>query len=436
MVITNERSVIPLHIGKRMKQIRNLRGMTQAKVSDGIISASHYSNIEGGRYIPPTETVNLLAERLSVPSSYLLGGTVDDKELTPLLKEYEDLLEIEKVEEATVFLEIHTTQFEYIPSLQQELHFNLLRCLHLFKCDDEATFTKQYEDKIASYIDQESASTLSGFLQKRYNYIAALYHYIHHNHTASIHYQLRTLQLDEDQLTHAKLSFNIALSYFQLYQYREALDFVQKAKEIHLNLHNWTRVAECYNLLAVIHKVLKDFETAKMYITKGLHILDDDTQLTYAILLHNLALIHKEEKQYEQALSIINTSIRLKNAHGSADLFISLRAKADMLIELKDNVSTMVVIEEARNASKTELDCVHLQVIEGKYHLQQGHFSAYEKLTQASLDYYLKQKHWKCLKEISEDFAEYYAKRNQYKKAYTFNRLCILSITNMYKEMM
>ena len=291
-----------MHISKRLREIRRLRGMTQAKVSDGITSASHYSNIECGRYIPPKETLSLLAERLSVPTAYLTAKSIDDKKTSEFLKQYGDLLEAGEMEKAKSFFQTRKKSFEYIPSFQQELHFNLLRFLDFFKDDDHNAFQIQYIYKIAPFVDQQSLPTLSNYIQEKYHYISALYHYSNGHYTDAIHCYLFMLGINENPSLHARLHFNIALAFFRLHHYDKALEYVQKSKDLHLNSHNWKMTAECYNLIAVLYKVKNNFEAAEIYIHKGLNLLNDETEETYLKLLHNHALIYKEKGEYKKSV--------------------------------------------------------------------------------------------------------------------------------------
>ncbi|MBE1555093.1 helix-turn-helix transcriptional regulator [Sporosarcina limicola] len=425
-----------MHIGKRLKGLRRLRGMTQAKVSDGITSDSHYSNIEGGRYAPLEGTLKLLAERLSVPSTYLINQSVIDEDMTVLLDQYEDLLDAEEIENARFFFEEHKKSFEYIPSLQQELHFNLLRCTDFFKAGDYDTFGRYYSDTIIPYVDLELLTTLSASIREKYNYISGLYHYIKKNHKESIQFFSCILKMNDDASLHARLTFNIALAHYYLHDYTGALVYAEQSKDHYLNLHNWKKTAECYNLLAVLYKLLNDFDNAELYIHKGLNILNDETEKTYLTLLHNSALIYREKEQYDQALEAINRCISLKKDHNPDDLFISYHVKLKILLRTKDLDAVGDAFELAKNACTTKLDEIHLQVIEGKLCLLRNQSSDYEALIQQCADYYLKHEHWKCLKGITEEFAEYYAKIMQYKKAYNLNKLCLHAIKKIYKEVL
>lgn len=404
--------------------------MTQATLSHGITSAPHYSNIEGGHFAPSEDILLLLAKRLSVPSAYLTNGHVKDKKFAILLKKYESILNEDRLEEALSFREAHEKSFTYIQSLHQELHFKLLRCFNLFKTRELKAFGQCYTEKIAPYVDQDTLHNLSPHIQELYNYISGLYYYMKAEYQPCIPFFINVLKSNENPLIEARLNFNIALANFRLHHYASALEFVKESKRLYLDLHDWYKTADCYNLMAVLYKSINNLELAEFYIHKGLHILNNEPGEIYLKLLHNLTLIYTVRKQYDEALELIQKCLLLKQSHNPGALFISYRAKLTILLKIGDTETILNVIESARDVCKSTLDKIHLQVIEGQLCLLQSRDSDYVKLIQECVDYYFENKKWKSLKDISVELAEYYAQKKQYKKAYELTKLCLLATKN------
>lgn len=424
-----------MHIGKRLREIRTIRGMTQAKVSKDIISAPHYSNIEAGIFTPSQDTLTLLAKRLAVPATYFTHSYAEDKFMAELLQQYEGILEKEDVALANAFLKEHEKSFDYIQSLHQELCFKLLRCLALFKEKEFIAFQQLYEEKILSYVDFDILHTLNIRLQEKYDYITGLYHYIIGNHNDSIELFSKVLKISEDPLLHARLTFNIALAHYRLFHYTEALHYSEKARDCYLHLHNWDKTAECYNLMAVLYKDTNRLSTAELYIHKGIQILNDKTIRIYTMLLHNLALVYQEQEQHKKALETIENCIAIKKEYHSGTLFSSYREKLNILLSLKDETEITRTLEYARLVCKSSLEECHLRVIEGKQHFQHQRYDAYEKCLLQSIDYYLKHEQWEYLKCLPEELATYYAKKKHYKKAYELNLTGLLAFKKIYREL-
>lgn len=420
-----------MHIGTRLKELRNLKGLTQVAVSQGITSAPHYSNIEGGHFVTSQDILVLLAKRLSVPTGYLTHGHATDKKITALLNQYEAILNEDRLEEALSFRETHAKNFTYVYSLHQELYFRLLRCSEFFKERKYEEFSQYYIETVVPCIDRESLTNLNTFIREKYIYISGLYYYINANYQECIPLFVSALKMNEDPLLHAKLNFNIGLSYFRLLQYNDALKFVKRSKGYYLNLHNWKSTADCYNLIGVLYKGKKDFINAEIYIRKGLHIVGDTDKIRQARLQHNLALIYKEQGELNKALETINTSLILKEKYDLDDLFITYHGKLIILSELQDEKLLSKTIESARSTCITKLNKIHLQVFEARLYLLQSNYSKYEKCMQQSIDYYFKQGRLDDLKDLAEELAEYYAERKQYKKAYELNKKCIIALKNI-----
>lgn len=89
-------------IGRRIREIRVRRGMTQTELAGNDITRNMLSRIENGAALPSLPTLCSIAERLGVPAGALLGDLGDyagwqaSKELEALLKakKYEKLIDI------------------------------------------------------------------------------------------------------------------------------------------------------------------------------------------------------------------------------------------------------------------------------------------------------------------------------------------------------
>ena len=62
-----------MSIGAKIKSVRKLKQLTQAELSDGIVTRNMLSAIENGNATPSLDTLIALAKRLSVPAGYFLN---------------------------------------------------------------------------------------------------------------------------------------------------------------------------------------------------------------------------------------------------------------------------------------------------------------------------------------------------------------------------
>lgn len=81
-----------IELGKRIKEARLFRKMTQSELAGDVITRNMLSLIESGSASPSVKTLQYLAERLDVPYEHLLASK----------DEYEDLENTQKDEETKV----------------------------------------------------------------------------------------------------------------------------------------------------------------------------------------------------------------------------------------------------------------------------------------------------------------------------------------------
>ena len=62
-------------MGEKIRHARQSKGMTQRQVAGDRITRNMLSKIENGSATPSIKTLNYIAERLGLPSSYFLSGS-------------------------------------------------------------------------------------------------------------------------------------------------------------------------------------------------------------------------------------------------------------------------------------------------------------------------------------------------------------------------
>lgn len=64
-------------LGEKIKRLRTARGLTQAELAGASITRNMLSNIENGKALPSLDTLDYIANNLSVSSSYLISDDND-----------------------------------------------------------------------------------------------------------------------------------------------------------------------------------------------------------------------------------------------------------------------------------------------------------------------------------------------------------------------
>ena len=76
----------PAALGRRVKELRQRRGLKQSELADGRLSTAYVSRIESGQRRPEPHVVSFLAERLGTTADYLLTGVGRDEATDARLK--------------------------------------------------------------------------------------------------------------------------------------------------------------------------------------------------------------------------------------------------------------------------------------------------------------------------------------------------------------
>ena len=163
-----------MKLHNRIRRVRVEKGFSQAEVCKGIISASHYSNFENGRYQLGTDILTLLAERLSVPYSYFSNWNEDDQSVEELLNRYEEKVEGGNLEDLEQFYDLQKEQFTYISSVRQEFVYHLTRIEHLFKLNRLEEAKELYARFVL--IAKKFYMPLERANSQKYYYVTGLYY--------------------------------------------------------------------------------------------------------------------------------------------------------------------------------------------------------------------------------------------------------------------
>jgi len=420
-----------MHIGSRIQKLREEKRLSQKEASFGVISTSHYSNVECGRFVPSEDVLHLLADRFEVPVAYLLDSEKYDPVLQSLLEEYEELLS-QETDHISRFTTKHAAKFTYIPSLLQESTFNVLKYIDLVRAGEIKQAQIHYTKEII-HLSKTDIETNKPLL-KNYLYISGLYCYFNKNYRQSISYSKAILELAREEETMAKAFYNMSLALFQLYDYADALDYVNKAQQQYINLHNWKAACDCYNLAATIFVEQNKISEANKQIQKGFSVLGDTVSETSAKLYHNLAYIQFREKNYYDALKTINQCIELKQKVRSKNLIISYTLKISILFHLEDFKAIQGNLQQLQQFNLQERESIQLRYMESKMYFAVREFPLYERKMQGCIQYFRKNEEWKLLKEAARHLSLYYANHKKYKLAHQYQDLCILSYQRLMME--
>ncbi|WP_096187785.1 tetratricopeptide repeat protein [Evansella halocellulosilytica] len=422
-----------MHIGNRLKKIRKLNRVSQQNLCKGIVSTSHYSNIEGGRYVPSTDILESIAKRLQVPTNYLLNIHEHSPTTDKLLTEYEELIEndLAKAEE---FLQKNKKEFEYIPSIYQETEFLLLRCMHHIKQLNLNEAEKLY-DEIQFYIQEEELDSYNKNLKFKYTYVTGLLKYDQKNYTDSYHYFNKASKYLSDESKRMKVTFNLALISFYLFNLTKALEYVISARTAFLENHRWKETVECYILQGMILFEMRNFEEAKKVLKKGLNLAKEKSLYIQTTKIHhNLGNVYRDNEEYDKALYYYKESLEKKKIYDKDNVLITYYTLAKLYLKQKDLPSLKKLLGEVRDYCESEFDFHLLKMLEAKMEYLLMNYEKYEDYMKKSIEYFYKQRHFIILENECKHISDYYYDQKKYKSAYYYLDMEMDVIQKIYKE--
>ena len=276
-----------MNIGNKIKRLRIERGLTQQQLSGDKITRNMLSCIESGKALPSIDTLMFVADRLSVPASYLLSNDEDlffYKKSTSISKikekykskKYQECMDIinqfEKTDdELSYILSICNFELGKLSVLSGNL-ITAKKHLQLSKKYATSTIydTSLIELKLTLYsgLAENIQSPLLELELNRYNEIfdestdIELLKYITQDHTYNFKNKLYAIHLNAKEM-------------IKTHRYIEAVSELKKLEEYKTREnYNAYLVLSVYNDLEICYKNLSDFENAYRYCNKRLSLLE------------------------------------------------------------------------------------------------------------------------------------------------------------------
>lgn len=429
-----------MHVGQRIKCTRTSKKLSQATVSNGILSTSHYSNIESGRYDASPAILSAIAERLSVPDSYLNKINTPSQKIEQLLSDYDHALET-GVHEADTFLQNNQKNFIYILSMTHEIRYLLLYCSHFLRKGDTKLVYEPYK-KIHSYVNDDDIKSFPKPLRFKYYYVSGLYHFVERNYTTSYEYYTLASENTYKEHDQANIKYNLSLVFLRINDVYRAQFYLQESRKIYLDLQKWNETVKTYNLMGILQIENGHMDNAENVFTEGIKIAKERNFVEEEMkILHNLGLVEFNKKNYDKSIDYFQKSIKLKKKDGNKNepfllhgLFISYLAILNSLMHARNFDGVKEKLTEKNQYCHEKIHFVQVQVIEAKLAYELTNFPAYEKEMENAIDYLYKHSFWNLLEDIAAEFSNHFADKHHYKKANDYLTLELEVLKKLYKE--
>lgn len=409
-----------MHIGKRLRYIRVKNNLSQEKLARGIISISHLSNLESGRYSASEETIRFLAKKLKVKESYLLECFTPDENLDDQLSK----LFITILTDVSNTPKILEPIREPINCIYQEWTYYYLTCSYYYKVN-ELDKAKDLEEKTLTYFISESddIAEYPQILKQAYYYYKGISAY--RNNLLELSYQSfnkLTVFLQSKKM-YADIQYNLALISYQLADYFKAKKHSDLANEIYIQIGDLDKQADTHNFLGTIYCETYMFKDSLRELNKAMKFAKT-LNISYleSRILHNKGLVYRGLGKNAKALEMFLDSYRLKVKMNSENIVVTIGELMECQISLGKYTETKQLVRTASQYMKTESDYHLLNSIKGNIDLHEGNESGFIKKKTDALNYFM-QNNLKYAKGIAKELGDYYFENNKYKNAATYYKM-------------
>lgn len=411
-----------MHLGKRLRYIRLKNNLSQEKLAKGIVSVSHLSNLESGRYSASEETIRFLAKRLKVNESYLSGSLTPDKNLDEQLSK----LFVTILTDVTNTPKILATIHEPINCIYQEWTYFYLTCSYYYKVNklDKA---KDIEENTLTYFisENDSLTEYPQILKQAYYYYKGISAYRNNHLESSYHFFYMLLETVRHSTSIcADMHFNLALISYEIADYFKAKKHADESIKLYINNGDLENLAIAHNLLGTIFCDTFMFKESLQELEKAMNysnILKLNSHK--ARVFHNQGLVYKGMNNLPEALKQFMKSYELKVKIKSDSILATLVEIIKCHIVLNQYSDAKKLARTSSQYLKTERDYHRLSSLKGSIDLYEGNEAEFIKKKTEALNYFTDNNLFKNAKGIAKELGDYYFQTNKYKNAATYYRM-------------
>lgn len=404
-------------LGLRISMLRKSARIPQKELAKGIISVSHLSNLEAGRYKASIETIELLAKRLDVHSSYLINYSKENDLLRERINSLKEGIILDLNNVSKIINDIKLP----IENTELEISYYLLKASFYYKTN-QFDLAVEINNDFISYYDSflnNSLESLPTLLKQSTLYYSGMKNYRVYNLSESCKYFNRLLEITSNNSIKANLNYNIALINHNQSNRIGAFENANIALNLHIELQQWKNVGELYNFLGVVYREASLPEKALHFFDKSLNIsVQMNLKSIKERIFHNKGLVLEDMGDYEGAIMNFKISYDLKlNNKKYNSLFLTVRCLIRCYIKTND-------INLAKKFTKDSLAYIEnpkqfhiLKALEAEIHYIEKDYDSFLKKLIKSINYFDKHNYFKEVIGLNTKIADFYFSQKKYKSA-------------------
>ncbi|KGP90672.1 XRE family transcriptional regulator [Pontibacillus chungwhensis BH030062] len=411
-----------MHIGRRIKYVRQLRGLSQSELSVGVVSATHLSNIESGKYVPSKDILVLFADKLEVDEDYLLEYEYMDQALIDQIIELKDAVVIGDGSRVKSLLNhLESLEDQVVKGIYSELLYTLIKGAHFMKEGGNQDKLTSIHLLVSLYIkdgEMLDDTVLSSF----HDYYFGLYHFQHNHIHASLKHYYRLVTQTDDKLEEGLFFYNISLLHKQNREYYKAIEAAKECLHVFQQKLEWDRLGETYNMIGAIHWEMTECEAAMEYFHKGEKIVNmTNNKKLKSRIQHNCGLINKQLGDYGTAIYYFRKSIETKVEDGDLhNIVLPYRSLIGSLIDRNKVEEAKLVLSHAKQHCQSEQDQYYLKELEAFIFEKEERFEDFERCMNDLIKELEERDYQYKLKGLYERLGDYYYNNRKYKLAASY----------------
>ncbi|WP_079710302.1 helix-turn-helix domain-containing protein [Paraliobacillus ryukyuensis] len=329
--------------GMKIKHYRKKQKMTQAQLSDGIISVSYLSKIEKGTCQPSNEILKKLQEKLGI-SSYTSSERIAEKCKLWFMQ----LLSGDMIRATDYF---HT----YIDNNDEVFmgpYFNLIE-LHKI-----SFYVQKNElDMVSKQIDSLSKNIDSYNQVEKYYWLKFLgdyaYKRMYFSEALNLYLDAETLIGSSSLITKEEendLYYVVSLAASKVGNVHLSLTYTQKALNYYKNIYAFKRMSECHILLGIGYRRIGDLGKSEENYEAALKLahIQNDSYLE-ALCYQNLGKLSEDINNHASALHYYHRSYQLSNQ--TINKLVPISSLMKLYYKLRDIDNTKKWLDKGLNLS-------------------------------------------------------------------------------------
>jgi HTH-type transcriptional regulator, quorum sensing regulator NprR len=333
-------------LGKKIKNLRKSRKITQQELCAGLVTPSMISQIESDRATPSAHLLEEIAKRLGTPVSFFAEDVSVKTDLTQTYRKAKSLMDNERYDEALPML--LAVAYPLAPQFRAESVYNdLANCYAKLEKPDEAA--RMYETVIAAAYEREdiplAVHTYSnlGHIERKRNRLTIARMYWQRAAELLLRYP------DIAMPVSLKIYMNLGKLYLSENRYEMALRSFRQASELAIQYAAIPDLAVIYHGTSYVCAKLHSLNQALHYNQLAIDAYQEMHNIYGINKCHiNQAVILRNAGRYQEAIELLSSCIRSRNFN--SDKIRTASAHAERAYTLLELGRLTDVLEDAKRA--------------------------------------------------------------------------------------